>query len=57
MNHGPNHDFAGLIPLALHHTPLQQAIAALVAIQRARLAEGAQPLVKPQHTFTNCRRA
>ncbi len=29
----------------------------LVAIQRARLAEGAQPLVKPQHTFTNCKRA
>lgn len=29
----------------------------LVAIQRARLAEGAQPLVKPQHTFTNCKQA
>lgn len=29
----------------------------LVAIQRARLAEGAQPLVKPQHTFANCKRA
>jgi anti-repressor protein len=29
----------------------------LVAIQRARLAEGAQPLVKPQHTFTNCKPA
>ena len=36
MNHGPNHDFAGLIPLALHHPPLQQALAALEAHQAAR---------------------
>ena len=36
MTHGPNHDFAGPITLALHHPPLQQALAALEAHQAAR---------------------
>lgn len=36
MTHGPNHDFGGPITLRLHHTPLQQALAALEAHQAAR---------------------
>jgi hypothetical protein len=36
MPHGPNHDFTGPITLALHHTPLQQALANLEAHQSAR---------------------
>lgn len=36
MTHGPNLDFEGPITLRLHHTPLQQALAALEAHQASR---------------------